>query len=544
MSLLTLLSNRGVHNTKTLTALVSPAGTVVKKTTHFFAASTTPSGSIRRATAHRLLASVTPTATFIKRTARKVTASLSLTGTLRRATLKALPASITPSGAILKGTAHRLQAQETFAGSINLHTTHPISSALNVAGALTRRTTHFLSATLPSSGVLNSVVRRVMLLVGSITPAATLRFATSFHLAAAITLAPTLIRRTTHGLAGVITPSGTLAEFRIFMQALAGGLTFAPRLVMKTSTRISAALGFSPSLTRRTSHALTGSITPAGLLNALRGKLMVFSASLSPNGSLRFATFHGLSAALTMAPTLAKRTFTTLRASFTPSGALQALRVHLMILSAVISPSGRLALNIRPILTGTLTFAPTMGKKVTHQMAAALQSGGALRKLTSTRLFASLTPNGVITRGRGYLQTLTAAITPAGGLARRTGKVHSASVLPAGGLRKATHTSFVASLLFAPGLVKRTATSFGATLSFVGNLLERYKAVGVALGNVFATFDSYHFGLFGRMGNAIASLYGRFTKDASSTHSTFSNDADSMQATFKKSPDDLSGTLQ
>lgn len=160
----------------TLSGSLTPAGSVVRRTTKLLAGAATPSGALAS----------------LKVIIRAMSGALTPAGALVRQVTKRLTAGATPAGALLKATA------KSFAGSVTPTGTLTSLKVIirTMGGSLT-----------PTGGIVRLATKA---LGGALTPAATLVRQARRAFAGALTPAGALRKTATRRLAGALTPVGAL----------------------------------------------------------------------------------------------------------------------------------------------------------------------------------------------------------------------------------------------------------------------------------------------------------------------------------------------
>ena len=205
-------------------------------------------------------------------------------------------------------------------------------------------------------------------------------------------------------------------------------------------------------MSRKTFAVLFGTESPTGTLSILaagfRDQILTgglsFAGSLAKKAEINLfnSMVMGMSAALTFAGNLNKKTSGSLNSNLTFSGAVRTLSLFTKALTAALTSSG------------------TLIEKTLLSFAANLTNVGSLSRKTLYKLIAGWTAVGSLSRKTSY--SLSASWTSAGALARRTG------------------VSLAAALSATGSITKKTIGTLSGVLSLNGNLTNNIASVFIA----------------------------------------------------------------
>lgn len=258
----------------------------IKRTSRTLAGALTPAAALTSLAAlfRTLTAGLTPAGNLVRRTARTLTANSTEPfprALLFRHTARTLAAALTPAAALsyLKAIFRTLTAGLTPAGGLVKLPGKFLTAGIAPAVSLVKRTSRTLAGALTPAAALSYLKAFFRTLTAGLTPAGNLIKLPSKFLAAGVTPAVSLVKRTSRTLAATLAPAAELGTLRAFLRTLTASLT--PTATLSTLRAFVRTLtaGLTPdgSLVRRTERTLLAGLMPVGsvirfLVGALSGR--------------------------------------------------------------------------------------------------------------------------------------------------------------------------------------------------------------------------------------------------------------------------------
>jgi len=320
-----------------------------------------------------------------------------------------------------------------------------VAGAFTPAGGLVRQGQKPVAGNLTSSGNVDKQGQKQ--LSGSFTPVGGLVRNISKSVAGMVASAGGLVKETLTTLTGVLTPSGAVASIKLFVQAVAGGLTFAGSMTKETQKSVVGALTATGTVTKNILRRVFGVLSPSGDVGkSIRLTLVGVLSSAGVVATIRVATLL-LTGSLTFAGDVAKQT---------------QVRV-----SGILSPSGALARLISTTLRGTITFAGAVAKQTQTILAGVLTTAGSL----------------VTEAGTAFFQAVGGTLSPNGELVRHTQKWVGGSLSTTGDQTRLIARTLVGGLSFMGNATKRMFVDLAGTLNFTSTV-SAATVVFVLMGRV------------------------------------------------------------
>lgn len=290
----------GTAYSSSLTASMSMAGVMSKRTIRSITAGITSSGTVTKIPIRSLTAALTSVGSVLKLTSRNITGSLPFVGALSRRTNKTLTATLATVGALSVRTNKALTAVLTTVGSLSSRAnkifsatltssgslvkslSRNITASLSTSGTLVKRTISTLTGGLTLAGVVSSTKVSLVNLVASITPTGAISKRVSRSITASLTPTGAIAKRLARLLSATLTSSGTLVKRAI--RSLTGGLTSSGLLTRRANKTMTGTLTSSGSITRRINKGLTGGLSFVG--SVAKGIFKAFTAAVGFVGGL------------------------------------------------------------------------------------------------------------------------------------------------------------------------------------------------------------------------------------------------------------------
>lgn len=275
-------------STRTLSAALSAAGDLSRRTSRTEAGSLTPTGDERRSIPKTLSASLDTSGSLEAHTllARTLSAALSPVGSIVRVASRTLSGSQGSSGDLSRRTQTTLAGAQASAGSVSRQTGKGTDGSLSASGAVSRSSERTLSASLDAAGSLVRLTRRS--LAASLDQAGSLARQTRRSLSAALAATSgTLSRQTARNFAASLASSGSLVPEKVtnlFTKTVDGTLGLAGALSRTAKKTLPAALTTAGAVARRPARSASGTLAPQGQV-ARRGQRQS-SGQLAPTGAV------------------------------------------------------------------------------------------------------------------------------------------------------------------------------------------------------------------------------------------------------------------
>jgi hypothetical protein len=447
-----------------MTATLTPAGALIRKTFRSLAADLTSSASMTaERVATQLQEAFTATLTFVGTWSRlstlhrAFTATQGFVGAVWKRAPRDLSGSVAFSGVVGRTTKKWLTATQGFAGSVATFVRKRFAAALTLGGALVRSgaKSEAFAATVSFVGAAKARAGKTFSAEMTFSGQTLLRSA--FRRAWSVTLTPagSIVRSVRRALAATLAPTGSIRLAT--RRALDAMVEFQTTLRFRRPLHLDGTLSFVTTLTRwSTLHrAFTAMLAPAGSI--VRRTFRALTAALSPSGAIASLKHSGgvwLTASLTFAGSAVRKTQHRMTAaSLSPSAVFSRMRIR------------------HAVMTATLTFSGAIRKRGMKVLAAAAAFSGAVQRRTRKLLEGTLITNATFWTQGSLKQVFTATLGLAGSIAKRSTRTVAGSVAFAGTITRKGFRSFAAALAPAGTFVKQ------ATLQFLGSLAGVYARV-------------------------------------------------------------------
>lgn len=324
---------------RTLSGSAGLAGSVARAAGKVTTGTIASGSTVVRATARVLSSTVAPAGALAKLSPRSFAGSLGLAGIARRTAGKVVGGSITPAG---------------FPEVVRL-LGRALSGTIASAGSITRTAGKGLAGTVaPVSTVARAVSRS---LAGSLGSAGTIVRSTVRALSSSIAPAGALSKLSPRSFAGTISTSSTLLGLRVLLRSIDGALGLSGLLRRTPDKVVAGTVAPSSTIVRAVSRLLGGSLSPTGIVEALRAGSLLLSGTLSTAGSIARSVARSRSHDGTVAPSgaLAREARSHLSAAISAIGGVS--RTFGRPVTGAIGPSGETARFTARSLAGLL--APT-----------------------------------------------------------------------------------------------------------------------------------------------------------------------------------------
>lgn len=290
--------------TRAVSAAITGATTLVRKTRDRVAASLTATTTLVRKTRDRVSAALTTTTTLVRKARRRVSASITATTTLVRKARRRLSAALTTTTVLT-------------ARSVVLRA---LSAALTPTTTLLRKSRRRLSAALTATTTLLRKSRRA--LTASITTTTTLLRKARRRLSAVLTTTTTLLRKGRRRLSASLTSTTALAVRSILRRSIAASIAATTTLVRRVRRALSAALTATTTLVRTVRRRLSAATTSAAALTArtVLQRAVAATITLTTTATIFRGIPQSLSAAITTTTRVGQRTARQVLASLLSSG--------------------------------------------------------------------------------------------------------------------------------------------------------------------------------------------------------------------------------
>ncbi len=357
-------------------------------------------------------------------------------------TAKGLSGATTPTGDPQLKIAATYEGATTPAGALTKFSPRAFAGAITVlTGDLIRKTGKPLTGAIATiTGALTQ--RTAKLLEGTIA-----------------TAAGDLILKTSKLLEGTLTSSGFSNHIiPLFQIAIAGAITSAGAITLKTATLLEGVVSSSAELRRKTAALYEGTIASGDLTGALtniRKILVTFTGAITTlTGELLRQTQHTPSGAITSSATLTQRIAKLLEGNITPTG-----------FSNHILPLFKIAIG------GALTLAGALLRQTQHTETASITPAGQYgpSKIAAT-YEGTTTQTGDLALTRTIVVALSGALTLAGGLIRKTAARITGTAGSSGTLLRSTATTMTGAITPSGDLRRKTSVIFAAILTLAGAL--------------------------------------------------------------------------
>ncbi len=357
-------------------------------------------------------------------------------------TAKGLSGATTPTGDPQLKIAATYEGATTPAGALTKFSPRAFAGAITVlTGDLIRKTGKPLTGAIATiTGALTQ--RTAKLLEGTIA-----------------TAAGDLILKTSKLLEGTLTSSGFSNHIiPLFQILVAGAITSAGAITLKTATLLEGVVSSSAELRRKTAALYEGTIASGDLTGALtniKKILVTFTGAITTlTGELLRQTQHTPSGAITSSATLTQRIAKLLEGNITPTG-----------FSNHILPLFKIAIG------GALTFAGALIRQTQHTETASITPAGQYgpSKIAAT-YEGTTTQTGDLALTRTIVVALSGALTLAGGLIRKTAARITGTAGSSGALIRSTATTMTGAITPSGDLRRKTSVIFAAILTLAGAL--------------------------------------------------------------------------
>lgn len=184
----------------------------------------------------------------------------------------------------------------------------------------------------------------------------------------------------TQSVAGTLTTAGTIALKTA--KSLGGTLTTAGALIRKAGKAVAGTLTTAGALVRKAKKIAAGTLTTAGAVTAFRKFVKTLAGTLTSSGALVRKGKKTLAGTLTTGGALVKKTFKTFAGTLIPAGGLtsQILQIYYQVVGGTLTTAGALTRKAKRTVDGTLTTAGTVIRKAKKVVAGTLTSSGALNR--------------------------------------------------------------------------------------------------------------------------------------------------------------------
>lgn len=333
-------------------------------------------------------------------------------------------------------------------------------------GGLTKKTSRTHAGALGFAGALQKKTLKALAAAG-LGFAGSLRKTSSRTLAGVLSFSGALANSKTYVRVLTAALSFTGATSKRTGKALTGGLSFTGAQSKRTSKPLAGGVSFSGAITKRTGRLLTGGLSFAGLVSKQTKKALAGALSFAGNlatslisGSTNYT--QNLTASLGFTGNLTKRTARSLAGSLGFTGAIS--KSTSRTLAGGLSFAGAISKRTSRLLTGALGFTGAVAKRVSRTQAAALSFTGAQFKRTGKTLTGVLSFTGSISKRTG--KALAGALSFAGSISKRVTRTLAGVLSFSGSLTKRTGKPTSGALGFTGSLAKLGGKAFSGLLQF------------------------------------------------------------------------------
>ncbi len=256
---------------------LTSAGAVVMQSAKTLAGSITPDGGLIKSMATALSGALSSAGIVAKQIAKTMTGELTSSGiiTAVKTALKEIGGELTSAGIVAMQTGKTLGGMLAPDGSLIRHAIMAVAGTLTSAGELA---TQLISGAneyfqevvgeLTSASVL--VMQTSKIVIGVIAPDGGLIRSTAKGLSGALSSAGIVIMQTAKTMTGELTSSGVVTTLKATLKAIGGALTMAGAVTVQIGKTLAGVLAPEGSMIRQIAIAVSGTLTSAGALIAIK----------------------------------------------------------------------------------------------------------------------------------------------------------------------------------------------------------------------------------------------------------------------------------
>lgn len=284
-------------------------------------------------------------------------------------------------------------------------------------------------------------------LSGSLSPSALLLENVGKPVTGSLSLSSSLIRAVSVLPVGIIGPIGSVA--RQDHKLLEGSETPLGALIKKANQTLAASLSTGGMVAKRTDKPLIGNATPFGLVikqatltfsglvspsavfTSIKIVLLALMGVVSPSGSLRRTIGTVLAGTVTSVSSLSNQLQRVFDGVVSPSATVTAIKIVLLTLVGGVSPSAALTARIERMLMGQASNEGSISRQPQRVFAGSVSPSAVIAniKILLLTLMGLLSPSGSM--AKSAQSVLSGTITTTGQIVRHTVKIFDGSVTPA-----------------------------------------------------------------------------------------------------------------
>lgn len=409
-----------------------------------------------------------------------------LEGNVYKTTQKAIAAALALSGSLRTIVLLVLSGVLTTSGIITKSILSVLDSALEFSGLVTKTSQRLFSSSLSFSGVVDTVKSALVFIASSLSPAGAMIKRTGKSTIGLLGLSGAREKLSNITLAaslafqGLLDTSGDLTMYLVGAMSPSGGISkLASRL-------IESSMDFVSMLTKRMWVGVSGALNLEGAIGSIKSILVLLSGVLSSSGRISKGMYKAIEGAVDFVSSTYKSMLSLLSGSLLPESTID--RVTSKITQAALSFAGSIGV-VRIILASIaseLGLDGSISRLPIKYLTGILSSDGKAQRLVSVLRSGALSLYGVVGTGAEIIVVLFGAMTPSGSLVKTISRIISGTVSYAGILGFLTNKRVSGIVSPVGDRIKVVARMISSTLDFISQLdtsgvLSVFLSGGLAL---------------------------------------------------------------